>query len=232
MKSGSNIISEKMHPPEVHLRFLKRHQSDAAKSFLELIYKSKKGRLEGWIAKAEMLLKYELGKGESAYTGEDIISEIAAELMEGRRTWDMEKFPDLKSIMPMLIKSQVSNIVRREQRQVHLSDGTEEEDGCLSIEYISCFTKKEIERDCDVKESIVLCRKALVKEPELLDAFDRMRKGSTPKQIASALGITTTMVYGIRKKIFRRLRRAVNYCCMLMTLFYNLDFILDIAGCW
>ena len=171
--------------------------------------KSKNGNLEIWLAYTHKLLKLYLNGGaEKLYEPQDVIHEIITRTLEGTRKWDREKVPCLNTYMAMQIKSVVWNIAKKEKRMIPGSsiagDELSEAEFWDSKQHL---TLEEIESNADTKELLEKCYEILEEDTECSLVFIEMTAGNKNEEIAKKLGIKTSDVTNIKKRLMRKLNR-------------------------
>ena len=135
---------------------------------------------------------------------EDFVEEAIESLYTGRRTWNYEEYPNLKSVLTGIIDSLVSNLVtsaeHRRSKDVEPSD--------LETFYEAITSEKpdgEV-RGEDIEERM---RRAVADDAELELVFEAMLEGYEPAGIEEIIEAEDRQqVYQLRRKVKRRIRRA------------------------
>lgn len=135
---------------------------------------------------------------------EDFVEEAIESLYTGRRTWNYEEYPDLKSVLTGIIDSLVSNLVtsaeHRRSKDVEPSD--------LETFYEAITSEKpdgEV-RGEDIEERM---RRAVADDAELELVFEAMLEGYDSAEIEEIIEAEDRQqVYQLRRKVKRRIRKA------------------------
>jgi hypothetical protein len=81
---------------------------------------------EGWLAQADRLIKIKLnGRASQPNKAQDIVNEIIEKVINGKRTWDMDRVPDINKFMYMQIRSVADNKLNKEKKLYHQKHITE-----------------------------------------------------------------------------------------------------------
>ncbi len=145
---------------------------------------------------------------ERAVTGEDVVEEVIVDIYEGKRRWNREKYPDFDKYVADSIKSEVyaaRKKAARERERVYADEGPGEVrtplDGAASSDDPAEATVVK----CDI-EGI---QRWLCDNTELSHVFEDLIKGMNDKEIAEDLGIQVKGVCCLKRRLLRRLRKAL-----------------------
>jgi hypothetical protein len=149
-------------------------------------------------------------------TAEDILSNVIFKLLTGEIIWIQEK-STLIDFLFLRIRSEVSNLVKKEKIFIPVPlqklDCTEEDfDGNETVLplpkelIINPFEDELNNENLDPVKLKKFALKLFRNSTEEFCVIDEMYKGSKPRHIAAALGITENDVYNIKKRIIRLLK--------------------------
>lgn len=135
---------------------------------------------------------------------EDFAEEAIKSLYTGRRTWNYEQYPNVKSVLSGIIDSLVSNLVESAEHRW----STDVEPSDLETFYADISSEKpdgEVRAE-DIEERM---RQAVADDPELEFVFEAMLEGHDPESIEELIEAEDRQqVYQLRRKVRRRIRKA------------------------
>ena len=165
---------------------------DEIKRVFETLMVQNDGVYEKWLASAHVRLQnYHLHSCESA---EDVVHTLYVKLMNGRRKWDKDKYPDFIIFFFMLIKSHIRNLAETEKEEVELDDPVEKFFG---------NNRSLLEQACEFKE---LCLKKLGDDERLRKVFCAFADGLANREVAKDLNLNIRIVQNTKKRIIRKLQ--------------------------
>ncbi len=148
-----------------------------------------------WAAHAERLLtQYHINY---LYSSEDILQSIFEDFYTGKRIWDPIKYTNIQLYVELLIRNLVRNLARHESKKVSLENLEQEFIDDVNPE---TFTEQLVTEEClkhlegDDTASLVF-----------LDLYEDLRN----REVADDLGISVKEVENTKKRIRRKLGRAV-----------------------
>ena len=150
------------------------------------------GVYEKWLFSAhKQLQNYHLHSCENA---EDVVHTLYVKLMDGRRKWDKDKYPDFIIFFFMLIKSHIRNLAETEKEEVELDDPVEK----LFRNY-----RSSLGQPSEFKE---LCLKKLGDDENLRKIFYAFADGLANREVAKDLNLNIRIVQNTKKRIIRKLQ--------------------------
>lgn len=163
---------------------------------------------------AGKLLGIYLGAGFAKTNfAEGIMNEIFGDLMDGTRSWDMDKI-NIEQVLWKNIPSEVSNFAKKEQRFVPADTSVNEqnEDSNSYMDSLINTPPKDIEGTIDAVTIENYCvNNILTDDEDAKIVFDEMMLGKTQKQIAEYLGLTIREAENIIRRIRRKLSSNIPY---------------------
>ena len=177
-------------------------RAKAISSFLD----TKRDTYLKMISKTRQLLTIYMGQGSlQFFNAEDIMHEIFSDIIDGTRTWDMDKW-ELEQVLWNVIYSEVSNLAKKERRYIPALNSPDEDDTEAGMDKLVSTPPNDIEGSIDAEAIENYCMDVILKDN--IDAqivFNEMITGKKQKQIAEYLGIsiikTEDTIKYIRKKI-------------------------------
>jgi hypothetical protein len=141
---------------------------------------------------------------------EDIASDVIVAVLEGKRNWNEERYPDFLDFLTSVVDSMINALVRsKENRKTQRVEPVDDEDTEAEER---AFVSREPSPDELVQDAEwqAKFREALVKELEddsiSLGLFDCLHSGfSDRSEIAELLGIGVNDVYNAQKRLERRI---------------------------
>ena len=164
---------------------------------------------EGWLAQADRLIKIKLnGRASQPYKAEDIVYEIIEKVINGKRTWDMDRVPDINKFMYVQIRSVVDNKFNKEKKLVSSDAYNRENDSFYTINNIpNNLELEEIYKQQDIMEAFARCYNEIEKDTEMGVVLLSWVKENESQEIAEEFGLTVKEVEAIKQKIRRRLKK-------------------------
>lgn len=165
-----------------------------------------------WLYKADWLLSCYTGQKETAYTAEDIVSEIIMKTIDdGGRNWDMDKVP-LDVYMMKTIESEVWNITRKEMNMEKM-DFNNYGNNRAAAEIINRHSDnpEEVRKERDFRELYENCLDVLSGDEECLRVFREMCSGVTEEQLGEICGMDRRKILTVKQRIRRKLRKKIFY---------------------
>lgn len=212
--------------PTVHLINKEYKMSDHKNNDLSLL-------LENFMKNKELITKYEkfagkllfsITKGEYArpFTSSDILSNIICKLLTNKYNWNSEK-ASFDAFMHARIKSEIINITKHERKFIPvpteiLEDDSNEndDDDCktkmmdeLVQEPDFMFPDEDNDEDVGTAELEEIIYSLFREAPVDFCVADELFKNKSPKDIASALGIS---VNEVRSTVMRIRRKLITWC--------------------
>ncbi|MCX6168350.1 MAG: hypothetical protein NTX65_03355 [Ignavibacteriales bacterium] len=175
---------------------------------LERLIEANDGTYKRWIAHADKLLHIFLaGRTKLKYQADDIVHSIILKLLVEKRKWDYQKYPDFGKYFCLLIKSEVSNLAKFEEKFIEIEEDEEEpEDSVeLFIDRNRNLSLEEILNSQDALELESRCMKLLEGDDDALLVFLELMEGRSNKETAESLGVEISFVENTKKRIRRRL---------------------------
>jgi RNA polymerase sigma factor (sigma-70 family) len=164
---------------------------------------------EAWLEHADRLIKIKLnGRASQPYKAEDIINEIIEKVIDGKRSWDMDRVPDINKFMFMQILSVVDNKYKKEKNLISSEVyNSEDESFYYRDDYTSILNLDEIYKRQDIMEAFSRCYNELETDTEMGLVFLAWKEGKESKEIAEEFGLTVKQVEAIKQKIRRKLKK-------------------------
>jgi DNA-directed RNA polymerase specialized sigma24 family protein len=134
---------------------------------------------------------------------EDFVEEAIESLYTGRRTWNYEKYPNLKGVLRGIIDSLISNLVTSAEHR--RSQDIEDSDSRGFYEDITSDKSDAEIRAEDIRERM---RLAVADDPKLEMVFEAMLEGFEISEIENLIDEDRNRVYQLRRKVKRRIRKA------------------------
>jgi DNA-directed RNA polymerase specialized sigma24 family protein len=134
---------------------------------------------------------------------EDFVEEAIESLYTGRRTWNYEKYPNLKAVLRGIIDSLISNLVTSAEHR--RSQDIEDSDSRGFYEDITSDKSDAEIRAEDIRERM---RLAVADDPKLEMVFEAMLEGFEISEIENLIDEDRNRVYQLRRKVKRRIRKA------------------------
>jgi RNA polymerase sigma factor (sigma-70 family) len=170
------------------------------------------GTYEKWLAVADIWLNNFLtGKLKNKYQAKDIVHDLFIKLCDGKRKWDKDKYPDFVIYFFMLIKSQVWNLAKYEEKLVNATENYYEEDNeengntGLIIDNVNFLGLDEILSGADERELYKLCLEKLNDDEDGCIIFMEAAEGKPNQEIAKELGVEIRFVENAKKRVKRKL---------------------------
>ena len=148
--------------------------------------------------------------------GPDVVLHVFQDLMDGKRKWDPEKYPDLLPVLFKMVKSEIWDLSQLVANQVErrpfydekgeLSPAVREEFIRKSETPLTELQKQEMERICSKITDRLL---AEVAEDKELKAFfeNYYTEGLAPREIAAKMGLSEKQIDALRKRLDRKLEK-------------------------
>jgi len=162
-----------------------------------------------WLAHADKLIKIKLnGRASQPYKADDIVNEIIEKVIDGVRTWDMDRVPDINKFMYMQILSIVDNKCQKEKKLVSSEVYDKEDDSFyVTRDVISKLDLDEIYKHQDIMEAFTRCYNEIEKDTEMGVVFLSWKDGKESREIAEEFGLAINQVEAIKQKIRRKLKK-------------------------
>jgi len=162
-----------------------------------------------WLAHADKLIGLKLnGRASQPYKAEDIVNEIIEKVIDGVRTWDMDRVTDINKFMYMQILSVVDNKFNKEKKLVASDAYNREDDSFYTINNIPNNPElDEIYKQQDIMEAFARCYNEIEKDTEMGLVFLSWKDGKESREIAEEFGLTVKEVEAIKQKIRRKLKK-------------------------
>ena len=163
---------------------------------------------DGLLNYADKLLHlFLIGRIKIKYDAGDIVHSIIEKLYIGSRKWDYEKYPDFKRYFYLLIKSEISNLAKYEEKFAEIDDGTEEGEDRVEefLDFARNLSLEEILSGQDAKELKERCLKLLDGDDDAVLVFLESLEGNGNAGIAESLGVELSLVENAKKRMKRRL---------------------------
>lgn len=182
---------------------------------MERVLKTVEGAYKIWLSYTLKLMHCSFSsKDLRRINANDILSGITEKLLDGRRKWDSEKYPDFYKFMFLVIKSEVSNLAKQKDKLVYnyfekISDRADELERRSEFDFLSKYElrqKNEIADNeiNDKKFSLVdACNDVLHGQDEAL-VFECILDEMKPRHIAEILNWEVSKVNVIMKRIKRK----------------------------
>ena len=164
---------------------------------------------EKWLEHADKFIKIKLnGRASQPYSAADIVNEIIEKVIDGVRTWDMDRILDINKFMYVQIRGVVDNKYKKE-RNIVSKEKFNPEDGSFSdIDEIELRLElSEIYKQQDILESFTLCYNEIEKDTEMGVVFLAWIDGKGSKEIAEEFGLTVNQVEALKQKIRRKFKK-------------------------
>lgn len=161
-----------------------------------------------WIAFADRLLHtFITGRRIINFQGIDIVHSLILKLILQKRRWDPQKCPEFEKYFFRLIKSEVSNHAKFEEKFVDcLWEEDEYDDFDLPLNEVQKAGHKEILNNLEVEDLTSRCIKYLDGDEGALSVFIETARGGGNKKIAESLDVSLKFVSNAKKRIRRKLR--------------------------
>lgn len=174
------------------------------KAFEDVITWDKK-RLKDWISVAAKWLDIYGNKiFERHWTPEDIIKEVMARVLEGKRKYNPEKYKSVDHFMHLTIKSIVDDELKARRSVVPMEKFADSEDGG---DFKNLYEQKHktendfIQKDFEIQEKLEKCYQQLLNDDDTALVFLYWKDGMTSQDIADELGIEKSKVEAAKKRI-------------------------------
>jgi RNA polymerase sigma factor (sigma-70 family) len=153
------------------------------------------------------------GKGARHIKPEDIVNEVIAKVLTGKRKWDKKKVPNINTFMTMHIKSIISNLQKTESYFINFRDFNDDDD--FIEEHIGSIHHTQhgrIEHEYEMREAMSLWYDIFEKagDIECLKVLEWLRFEYKNYEIAEELNIETKQVENIKKRIRNKLSKMIN----------------------
>lgn len=165
-----------------------------------------------WTKQADILLKFSANGICVSHLGpEDIVSNIIKAVLDGTRTWDMDKVSSIDAYMMTAIKSEVWNAKQKSKRSSSIDDlmNHDMEEDAKNELTPEIEDKKAIDlaRHLENKNLFELCYKALEENEDHQLVFLAMKDFgySDNKGIAEYYGLPVEKVVYIKREILKKL---------------------------
>lgn len=144
---------------------------------------------------------------------EVILHEVIGDLIDGTRDWDMDKYK-LEQVLWMNIKSELSNLAKKEKRFVSAGNPVngENEESNSDFDSLINTPAADVAGSIDADAIENYCTDVILKDD--IDAqivFNEMLTGKTQKQIAEDLGLTVRESESIIRKIRRNISNHIPF---------------------
>ena len=164
------------------------------------------------VEKAEKTLAFYLGTDYMKTNfAEEILHEVFCDLIDGTRCWDLDKYT-IDQVVFMDIKSEISNLTKKEKRYITVNEYNENESGDNNndIDSIINIEPEDIEGIIDAESIERYCFEKILNGDRMGQIIlNEMLEGKTQKQIAEFMGITVEAaavhIQRIRRKIRNKL---------------------------
>lgn len=188
----------------------KTNSSLIAEIFSE-IFRKKDYHLKLWISQAKFQLELKTRGRIARFTsGEDVVLEIISRVLSGIITWDTERVPNVNTFMYHQIRSNVSNLVKKELCKIAQLTGQDAvPDSCMQLDagHYSIAEPGDVYKAADLNELKQSILKELGDDITASRVFIEMTEGVTNLSAAQSLGLTVREVENAKKRIKRAVQR-------------------------
>ena len=143
---------------------------------------------------------------------EEIMHEIFGDLIDGTRAWNMDKY-NLEQVLWMDIKSEISNLAKKEKRFVSVpckSYDEEDNGGIKNMDALVNTLPEDVEGSIDAESIEKYCFDVLLKDDEDSQIiFNELLLGNKQKKIAGDLGLSEDQTEIIIRKIRRTISKNI-----------------------
>lgn len=183
---------------------------------LERIHKESPGSYKKWLSFTVWQMKICFNRTKlQRFSAEDLIEDVIEKLIDGKRKWDKDKYPDLNKFMYRLICSHVKNLAKKKER--HVYDYNFGEHDCPNDEVGKNTSRAKtseqifdyVEEDQGKFHLTDACFDALEKDRECQKVFHLLIDGKKNRQIADELKMKTSDIVNIKKRIFRKVKPVI-----------------------
>jgi DNA-directed RNA polymerase specialized sigma24 family protein len=189
------------------------HERDIIlKEFTE-IFQQKKSLFDSWCRYAQHLLNNLGGKHARHYKPEDVVQELILSLIEGRRTWDREKVPDINTFVRINLRSIVSNLRDKEKNLINFGNYIADEEACMEyIDRLHHIPNNRIEHELEMREGLKICFDALEAKGDIkcLKVMQCLLDQLKNNEISDRLDLPLREVQNIKKRIKKVLSKVIS----------------------